>query len=602
MERAIRLIRFSAVLALFFVLTYVYLLPGSEVMLEGRTDVVMSDDTDPAALPYMYDQLIQTWKKAPSRFFYGSVYVDNMDPGKGMAYWMSWSERFTMLMASLFFPVEQISTAVVFVMLLLNALSMFALARFLGWNIWLSLGAAIAWAFNPFTRARATVHMAMAGIYHLPLIVLALLLVARGKSWRSTALAAAALVLACTVNHYFVVTAAFLSPFFLLFLFFQPESRAKPKRVAKRLALAVLPAVFFLGFGFTHPVPADAPLNATQAMPRTGETADGSVHPFLTTYAARPIDYLAGDLSLAQGPRDLNPLRGSLNEYILSHLDNSNPHERSNGIRWTLLLLAALALLSTVRRKSSLRIHLLWLFALTAFGFWLSLSPQSPVPALSPSYWLQSLVSQVRVPSRAGVIVHFAILLIVGMWLTATEAKGKWDRWDRWHRYLLWPAVFPLLMLLDYPPLVQDVPMAKVRPAYQELQRPKGACGVGMYFPFANHYYGSVLFYAALQQLRGTDCTILNSTTDPVQLQLLTERFPPVIGFIEALDKNFVIVDQMQRLARCVPLSWIAFDPVVPAGWRERLCRQLGWRMHPDLTCVSPSKGRSLERSAHECL
>src|SRR4051794_26318386 len=89
----------------FFILTFVYLIPGSTAMVEGRTDTVMSDDTDPAALPYMYDQLIQVAKNQPSRLFYGSVYLDNMDPHKGFSYWMSWSERFTALTAGTVFPV-----------------------------------------------------------------------------------------------------------------------------------------------------------------------------------------------------------------------------------------------------------------------------------------------------------------------------------------------------------------------------------------------------------------------------------------------------------------------------------------------------------------
>jgi hypothetical protein len=595
--------RLAGVFFAFIILTFVYLIPGSTAMVEGRTDTVMSDDTDPAALPYMYDQLVQVAKNQPSRLFYGSVYFDTMDPHKGFPYWMSWSERFTALTASTVLPVEQISTAVVFIMMLLNAIFMFLLARSLGWNIWISSGLAIAWAFNPFTRARGKVHQAMAGIFHLPLIFLGLTLVARGRDRLSLAAAALAFLVACTNNHYFVVTALFCSPFFLAYLFLEQEARKEWKINTARLAVAVLPAMLFLGWCFTHPIPGDAKIAAGESMPASGQTPDGSLHPFLNIYAAHPIDYLAGDIALQPLPLDINPLRVWISGYIVTSLNPSNPlssntHERTNGIRWIILLLAAFSLYG-IRRASDKRLTLFFC-AFGAFSFLLSLSPESTFGILTPSAWIYKMVSQVRVPSRAGVQVHFALLMLVGFWLSYPGLAGT--RTAKLKRFLLLPAVFPLLMLIDYPPFLQNVPMVPMRPRYAALQRDKGACGAGMYFPFVSNSQLSVLYYQFLQQLRGTDCVTLDSTSDVKNLYLLGARFPATMDFLTGLDKNLVAADQLNRLARCVPLSFIAFDPHVPEGWRQKVCGQMGWTLNPDLTCVSPQKGQPLQRMPDECI
>lgn len=212
-------------------LDYAYLYPGSEALFSQRTDEVMSDDTDGAPLPYAYDAIIQAFKKSPSRLFYGTVYVDFPNPEHGSAFWMPWNERWIMLATAPLFPLEQLSTAIVFVLLLLNALAMYALCRYLKWNRSVSAGLALAWAFCAFTRARAKVHMSMAGTYHMPLVFLGLYLCTRGKTWRSVAAAAAAFLLAATVIHYFLVTMLFLSPLFLLFVALQPETRQQWRRI-----------------------------------------------------------------------------------------------------------------------------------------------------------------------------------------------------------------------------------------------------------------------------------------------------------------------------------------------------------------------------------
>ena len=164
----------GGVLLLFIALTYVYLNPGGRAMLDGRTDIALGDGTDSAPMPYYYDLLLQTWKNHPSRLFYGSVYFESIDPEHGTPMWHPWNERWLVILSSKFIPLEQLTTAYLFWLFVLNGFFMFLLGRYLGWPWPISLGIGIAWAFNCFTRARAKVHLALAGIYHLPLIFLRL--------------------------------------------------------------------------------------------------------------------------------------------------------------------------------------------------------------------------------------------------------------------------------------------------------------------------------------------------------------------------------------------------------------------------------------------
>lgn len=582
------LYKMVGIIALFFALGLAYLQPGSTALLQGRTDKVLGDDTDISGMVYIYDQVIELAKSHPSWLLYGSVYLSNQDPN-GSTYWMPFSERILTILLHPFVQIEQMSTAISLALILLSGLTMYGLARYLRWNFAVSLALSIAWAFTPFARARAKVHVAMTGVYHVPLIFLALLLIARGRTWRSLAAAALALVVSCMTIHYFIVTSLFLTPFFLLFLCLQSETRADWRRVFKRLSIAALPAVAFLGFCFAVPVPPSVELNQAQLFPKSGETPDGSMHPFLTIFAAHPMDYLGGDISLGEGARDLNPLRQMVNGHILSELGNGNAHERTNGIRWSVLLLATIAFVQGLR--SPQRRTFGFFLAFGVFGFWLSLAPNVPFYGAGPSGWLYKLVSQVRVPSRAGILFHFALLMAIGYWLSAKAVRNKWILFG-----------LPLLMILDFPPMVQGLPMMDMRPAYAELQRERGACGFGMYFPFVSHYHLNVLHYHFMQQARGTDCGLLNGIQNQELVNPLVERFPPTMEFLSSLDNNLVVRDQLRKLADCVPMSFIAFDEHVPKRWREETCAGLGWKMNPDLTCVSPRKGQPLARLPHTCL
>ena len=230
--------------------------------------------------------------------------------------------------------------------------------------------------------------------------------------------AASLLLLACSVAHYYLITCAFLTPFFVGYVFFHPQFRLRKKLIVKRFILGTLPAILFLGFNFKFTLPSDARMAGSESYPKTGETANGEPHPFLWIFAAHPIDYLAGDISLQPTIEDLNPLRARLGEYIHSIPEMGNWHERTNGIRWSILILAAIGVGSLARgRWSESKKLILFFLIFSGFAFWLSLDPDSPSKGVGPSLWLHRLVSQVRVPSRAGIFVHFSLLMIAGFFL-----------------------------------------------------------------------------------------------------------------------------------------------------------------------------------------
>lgn len=571
---------------LLLVLTALYLVPGTEALWNGRTDTVMSDDTDPSPLPTIYDEIIRIWKQHPSYLFYGSVYADQHSP-EPSAYWISWAERWTIVALSPFVALEQLSTAVVFVLLIANAVAFYLLARYLKWHWSVASGLSIAWAFSTYTRARAKVHQGLVGIYHVPLLFLAVLLIARGKGKRSVFAAAVCVLLAMSVNHYYLVASVFLSPFYFAFLFLQKETRAEPRRILKRGVIALLPALLFMAWNFARPLPPDAAVSFKDVVPHADESP-AYRRLFMKTYAAWPIDFLVGDIALNEKADDWNPLRKLVNERVLKNMGYGNSHEHTNGIRWVLLALALVALAELVRKRGGVPAPIPFFAIFGLFTFWASLGPD----AFSPSVLLNDLVPPIRVPSRMGIQVAFSVLMLSGY------ALGR----GRLKKYAEIPWLFPILMVLTYPPLVQSMPMAPMRPAFQSLQRDRGECGLGMYFPFVSNADFALFYYHFLQRLRGTDCLTLNGLPSIERLRYITGAFPPHADFVNTLSARAEVAPKLEKFARCIPLSWIAFDGSVPADWRGNVCRDLGWSMDEDLVCRAPHPTRVMQNPPERCL
>ena len=326
-----QLLRPLGVVALFSLLAMAYVYPGGTAMLERRTDIVMSDGTDASTLPYQYSLLRSTWRTTPTRL-YGAVPAATLAAPEGFALWIPWIERSVVVALAPLFPVEQLSTVLVVVLMVLDGLAMYPLGRRFGWSRSLSLAIAIASAFNATTRARAKVHMSLVGMFHVPLVFLGLLLVAKGKGWRSIAAAAACFAAAVTVAHYYLITLTFLVPWLLVYLLVSAGSSSRWLRVGVRIAAAAVPAVMLVGWSYSKPLPPDFIKPGTVVTPSTGEVQGGQPHPFLTLFAARPVDYITGDVGI--GITDWNPIRSSLSLGVLLDMNGGFGHERANGIRW----------------------------------------------------------------------------------------------------------------------------------------------------------------------------------------------------------------------------------------------------------------------------
>ncbi len=593
-------------------------------MMTGRTDIALSDDTDPAPLPYSYQGLIDTLSKNPKHFFYGSVAVEGQGIEGAVPAWYSWVERWLVIALNSFLPLEQLNAGVVFCVMFLTAMLMYLMARYLGWSQTLAMAAAIAFAFTPFTRARAKVHGMLAGTFHIPAIFLGLYLIARGKSWRSIALGGGLFLLTAMTAHYYVVTSAFLSPLFVLFYFLQPEVKTNYKKASIRLVSAMLPAVLFLVFNLTMPVPDDVQL-ASSAIPKSGETRTGEIHPFLTYFSAHPIDYISGDI--AAGPKDLNPIRSAISSYVLSHLEKSNSHERSNGIRWIMIFLAASAIyylffkpdIFTPMQKSSL-----WIFlGFSAVAFWLSLSPDFPFQGMGLSGLQYKLISQIRVPSRAGIWVNFSVIMMAGIFIhslcqkqNSTSKKKKIRKQKkqeekkslqaqadlpRFFKWMCIPSILPLIVFIELPPFLQNPTTSQVRPIYPLISNIDN-CGAGMHFPFTSPTFALRPHYHFLQRMRKSRCLILNQVFDPATAQHILQRFAYHPNLFKALkERPDAVATSLVNFARCLPMTWIVFDTQIPDNFSQKVCHTLGWQWNPDKSCVSEKLTQPMQRKPKEC-
>lgn len=559
----------ATILIIFAILPVFYLWPAFTPVFEGDRAHVMSDGTDAATLPYLYGALRETLNENPLELFFGAVPSRHLNAPEGLALWIPWSERALALFSSLFTPLEHVSTVYVALLMFLNALCMYALGRKLGWPSVLAFALALAWAFCPFTRARAQVHAGFAGTYHVPLVMLSALWALNGTGRGSLVAATLGFLGVAMAPHYFVITLAFLSPLWLTVAWLLSE-----KKNLRRLLSASLPAIALLIWCLAKPLPSELISAGAAPRPPSGETESGGPHSFLKRYATHPIDYLTGDIAL--GDTDINPLRAGLSRKVLNSLEGSNPHERANGIRWTIWLMVLIALSQWPRNERTWRAAtLLW----GLFAFWLSLAPPGP------SEWLYSLVSQIRVPSRAGIYVHFAALLLAGQ-----SAR-------RWNIKLLY--VLPLLMIAELPPGLQDMRISRVRLPLTTLSG--GNCGVGMYYPYVAGNWGVLEDYHFLQELRGTRCGILNRQWPDLFSEKMYETMGLSVAQLNAFNAGDpVAFRRLTYFAECANLSFVVFDPRTAPAARGSFCA--GWAGQMTEERVCKKNPRPLLKNPLECL
>jgi hypothetical protein len=402
------------------------------------------------------------------------------------------------------------------------------------------------------------------------------------------------------MSFYYVVTLVFLAPFFILYCYSISKNRFEFVKSLKRLGIAVIPAVLWLLFSVTHPIP-QVHSTSSSPYPNSGEAPQGYVyHPFLDWFGAHPIDYFTGDVGV--GVEDSNPIREDLNRYVYANPLSSNAHERANGIRWSLWCLAFLAIMSLKFKKNIWDAQdkkLIYFFIMFGiFSFFLSLSPNKDLYFLSPAIWLNKLVSQIRVPNRAGMGVHFSIIMISGIFLKNVLNNIKLLKTKRWIN-----LIFPLIIILDFPPMNLPVPMSPVLPPYQELVEAKSNCGFGIQYPYSSGQIAQNQSNYFVQRLRGTRCSVATSTTSTFVLSAIASKMGLTSQFLADVEKGDENkIQQLKNFAECVPLSWVVFYDGMTIKTQQQICNKLGWTLKSQGVCRSLDLNKPLINHPDKCI
>lgn len=572
-------IEMVVVALLFVVVSFFYLRPATTELLRGNAKVMIGDGTDSVTNPWAYRLVVDVAKSRPHELLYAALYSDQVDAPQGMAAYVTFIERMIVLLLAPFMRTDLMPTAVVWILMVLTGLAFHAYGRALGWPRVIAFSLAMAWAICPFTRGRAVVHAGMVGMYWAPFLFMALTLLARPPKHltvRAATIVAAVLILvAVFAGHYFVMMSALLSPVFLLYYLLLLPSGASRVGALGRLAIAIAPAVVFLLWSVVMTLPAQgARAMSTIKVTRT-ET------PYMIRAAgAHPSDYVAGDVKL--GDSDVIPARSRLTKEIRAAAP-LNRHERTNGIRWSVLACcAALAVTLCVRRfrrRLSRSECILggFAFVLAVVAFLFALSPQGLRiydVDLGPIQLVAKQFPRFRVPNRIGTLVHFAALLGAGVFLTRVMKK----------KYV--SAVVPLVVVLDYPPL-EPVTMADVVPARTDLEavaKARGeACGAGLPVPFVTAGFRDEDYYQAYTSLRGTSCKMLH--TSALTREDLTMRL--MVG-----EPMFNQGDRMRAiwLTRCTNAKWVMFRLSTPEDRKREFCAELSWSFVAPDVCRAPKE------------
>jgi hypothetical protein len=582
----------------FIFLSFFYLSPGSIYIFEKRTDIVLSDGTDQVPAPYVYHVFFERLKNHPTEFFYGAAYTEKVNTPNGFVIWFSWIDKIVSLLLSLFIPVEQISAAISFIYMTFSGLSMFALGKYLKWNRWISLGLGISWGYNAFTIARAKVHPGFDAMFFLPILFLVFTILKEKTSFKKSVTASLLLLFVAIIPQYFVLITFFLSPFWLYYILFGSKEKIK---IIKRSIIVIIPSFLLLLWTLAMPISSSVRNTVKEIYPKTGESETG-IHPYMYQFAANPIDYLSGNIGITL--RDLNPLKEQINSSIYKSLEenNSNTHEHALGIRWLIILISLCPLYFLIFKRNYFSIfekkHFYFFYALAFFTFLTSLSPQFFGYDIGPSLWLHKAISQVRVPSRAGIFVHFSLLMISGLFLHKVLEKVQLPK----NRLFLISIVFPLLILLELPPN-ESLPVTPIIESNPALLASN--CGLGMYFPYVSSNYDGLSYYYFLQMMRNSNCSILNSISwqKEKDTSLLNNfaKHPMVLKAINENDPKFK--NHFIKFIKCMPLEWIFFDKSVSKDWKQKVCKELGWTMANELTCTDHFPGKTqLTKSVQQCL
>jgi len=594
------IVELLVIVALFALAGFIWLHPASRELLAGNTSVMIGDGTDSITNPWQYQLVLDTFRHNPFRILFGAIYTDSVSFPNGQAVFIPWSERLIVLALAPFLSINLMPTAVVWSYIVLSGLAMHICGRLFGFPCIVAFALALAFAVCPYTRARAMVHIALVGVYFAPLAAIGIRILAGSPQklgWSShTDLWVSALCLLFSVmaaHYYAIILIAFCPLFIILYAMLAPH-RVPKIRAVIRLVLAGSPAFFFLLFTRIMPVsPADAARLASSEVSAADvrETANN----FLRVYGARAEDYVGGDVRF--GDRDILPWRSAVTRKIRAST-GGDYHERTNGIRWTVLgadvVLAIIVSKRGLRRRLHLEERKLAIFAclLGATAFFTSLSPQAirfQDIEVGPALLIARLIPAFRVPSRVGVLVAFAATLGAGVVFTRLWSHARSGR-----RRVFVGISLLTLIVVEYLPL-HPVMLAPVSPAHPPLPPSGGECGAGITVPYVTWNANETDYYKAFTELRGSSCKIVHSPYQGAEEHAL----------IQTLSKDTFGTEDLSRavsFARCTRASWVMFRLNVPETFKKDFCTEMGWSFVISNACRGNPASIGPVRPTRECV
>lgn len=579
---------------LFVVACLLYVHPAERLLFSLSQTTLIGDGTDIVPAPYFFDRLKSAFTEDPRSFLYGAVLIPDIGAPTGSPAWYSGLERILITASTLLVGPEQSAVLYLIILQLATASLMYFFCRRLHIHPVISFGLALAWAFCPYTRARAKVHLSLAGTFHWPLaLILIQTLSARRVDQKTTMFAVVGFLGIAMLPFYYLAQIAFFFPL-LVFLYLALSRELAPdvpflKVSGKKLllgALCAIPALFWITVTLKRPTPSTY-VSQVDPFAQTLSSHPDERHPFLSIFFAHPIDYLSGDVGI--GPADPNPIKEGLNERVYETLGPSNPHERAHGVRWTMLLalVVSLLILGLWRRSALSRVEKVYLYFFLAVGtlsFWLSLSPDLPFNNWGLSNLMYKLFPQIRVPNRASLGVHFAVLASVGICIQALLR----DLDKPFLKRLVYFSV-PLAVFFEFPPLMQNLPTSPLLPKFSRLTDPGYKCGSGLTYPYLSGSKRPLQYYYFLQKMRTSDCDIFNrNTPDPIDEGLFS--LFPSSNIQEKLQTNFISeFDKLKRFTSCSGTTWIVFTPEIPVEAQKKICSKLGWSLDQQGVCLRES-------------
>jgi hypothetical protein len=274
--------------------------------------------------------------------------------------------------------------AQIFLSFVLAGCTMYLLARYVTRSPLAALIAGFAFTFSPFHLSLAMQYNALASIQWVPLYLLALLVLLRRGRRRDAVLTGAAFALVALTSYYYAWFVAWFTLLILVYVAgaatvrhrhdarpFRRRARSFGRLVAVRGATAGAVAVVLT-----------APFLLSSARGARNAGSQVIEHPIneAVRYSARPWMFFTPPLD--------NPLVGDRVQFwVQQHLFESPVYEQSIYLGYTLLLLAALALLP-LRRRAPVSERALFargiLAAGLAIGFLIMIGPYIP---LERDYW-----------------------------------------------------------------------------------------------------------------------------------------------------------------------------------------------------------------------